>query len=1172
MQKREDNNNLLKTLKRPRQDSFSDPPQKQFIEKPLSFQTSISNTFRSQILQNGDAKAFWCFPSLRFDIDNNKEIFFESPTFSTGNGDKWNILLWPCKTSSTIGIFVQMEVSEENFTYKKSATVYFEAYFTIGNKLERKITLNLNHVFSFPHRDSGFDNFIKHSEYLQYLNKPTVFEITVCPARPHEESKEVTGYNGIINEGTTCYINSLLQTLYFLNYFRKAVYAMPTTLKDQDRLPLALQMIFYHLQFCNTPASTRELLTSFGWNSDQWNVQHDVQEFNCILSDHLENKMKGTPAEGTYTKLFVGKMESFIKCKNVNFTSSRTENFTDIQLNVKGCDDIYNSFDKYIEIESLTGDNKYEAEGFGLQDAEKGVMFLELPPVLQLQLKRFEYDYYCDKMVKLNHKYSFYDDIDLNKYVKTQGDWKYSLLSILVHKGNAVTGHYFSYISPELNGKWYIFNDDSVDRVLDSQAKSSSLGGDFVELEVNENGFVKEIITKNETCAYMLVYIKTDMKNIILQDLVQEDIPEHLKYIFDSENKRREDEIKQKALKDSLIAIHLLSFDIVQDYGFPGITIYDNDFYGYEKFSVNSGSRALFDIKKGLKGYDLESEIKKHVSSNIKLWVFIPGYKNWQFRPLDLNDTLVRQLTNRCVYIETQEPVFEIINGQWKFIEEIIKSPSSQGTEILEDESNEPEKIFLFFKWYTWDGIPNIKLIKAESITQCYDIDDLRKYLYKFKTNKNEDFSGKMRVYIEKSLENFQNPNDLNITVIEKYENFEVTFATRSPINSTDKIRLDNGDIIIGEEVLDFIPSDYITAKQHLENLYQNIHINAAYYNKYHNYGFESYSYQILNIASEGYFLKLNIKLQDSQNELKQQIANIISKTQPISLDQIVLFYNENTHSNNMIPLPDIDNITYGKKTCKTVSDILKLTSSVFYDILPYPSNLIEKNNLVFFSYVNEKFALIKQHYKIIDKNQIRKTIETLIDDPQDKKLSGPKIINPIIPVNPINSFLPYSPSSPKDNTNGSSSETIVYYLLNHPQNAIIKELSINDPLQSYISNPNYIICYRTISALEEKLMKTQHKLYILTYKKGSNIFSSEIMYFNDKITCKDLISTLSKNFEEKARIMLLVQNPYADRIEIKPIRPLEDSENYFFEKYPENHIGIELSCSYKNELKIKET
>lgn len=39
----------------------------------------------------------------------------------------------------------------------------------------------------------------------------------------------------------------------------------------------------------------------------------------------------------------------------------------DLQLDVKGCKDIYASFDKYVEVERLEGDNKYHAEQHGLQ-------------------------------------------------------------------------------------------------------------------------------------------------------------------------------------------------------------------------------------------------------------------------------------------------------------------------------------------------------------------------------------------------------------------------------------------------------------------------------------------------------------------------------------------------------------------------------------------------------------------------------------------------------------------------------------------------------------------------------------------------------------------------------------------------------------------------------------
>lgn len=65
-------------------------------------------------------------------------------------------------------------------------------------------------------------------------------------------------------------------------------------------------------------------------------MQHDVQEFLRVLLDKLECKMKGTSVEGTVPKLFEGKMLSYIKCKNIEVTSKRTETFYDIQLSVKG--------------------------------------------------------------------------------------------------------------------------------------------------------------------------------------------------------------------------------------------------------------------------------------------------------------------------------------------------------------------------------------------------------------------------------------------------------------------------------------------------------------------------------------------------------------------------------------------------------------------------------------------------------------------------------------------------------------------------------------------------------------------------------------------------------------------------------------------------------------------
>lgn len=133
--------------------------------------------------------------------------------------------------------------------------------------------------------------------------------------------------------------------------------------------------------------------------------------------------MKGTCVEGTVPKLFEGKMLSYIRCKNVDYSSTRSETFYDIQLNIKGKKNsmlmvfesdkicaclllivVYESFQDYIAKESLDGDNKYDAGEHGLQEAEKGVVFSSFPPVLHLHLMRFQYDPVTDSSVKFNDR------------------------------------------------------------------------------------------------------------------------------------------------------------------------------------------------------------------------------------------------------------------------------------------------------------------------------------------------------------------------------------------------------------------------------------------------------------------------------------------------------------------------------------------------------------------------------------------------------------------------------------------------------------------------------------------------------------------------------------------------------------------------------------------------
>jgi hypothetical protein len=62
--------------------------------------------------------------------------------------------------------------------------------------------------------------------------------------------------------------------------------------------------------------------------------------------------LQGTRVERVINELFEGHTLNFIECVNVDYKSSRRESFMDLQLDVKGCPNIYDSFDRCVECNS----------------------------------------------------------------------------------------------------------------------------------------------------------------------------------------------------------------------------------------------------------------------------------------------------------------------------------------------------------------------------------------------------------------------------------------------------------------------------------------------------------------------------------------------------------------------------------------------------------------------------------------------------------------------------------------------------------------------------------------------------------------------------------------------------------------------------------------------------
>ena len=64
---------------------------------------------------------------------------------------------------------------------------------------------------------------------------------------------------------------------------------MPTEADDSTKsVGLALQRVFYDLQFLDKAVGTKKLTKSFGWETLDSFMQHDVQEFLRVLLDKLE--------------------------------------------------------------------------------------------------------------------------------------------------------------------------------------------------------------------------------------------------------------------------------------------------------------------------------------------------------------------------------------------------------------------------------------------------------------------------------------------------------------------------------------------------------------------------------------------------------------------------------------------------------------------------------------------------------------------------------------------------------------------------------------------------------------------------------------------------------------------------------------------------------------------
>lgn len=276
--------------------------------------------------------------------------------------------------------------------------------------------------------------------------------------------REFTNLSGIRNQGGTCYLNSLLQTLHFTPEFREALFSLGPeelgSLEEKDNpdakvriIPLQLQRLFAQLLLLDQEAaSTADLTDSFGWTSNEEMRQHDVQELNRILFSALETSLVGTSGHDLISRLYHGTIVNQIVCKECKNVSEKQEDFLDLTVavkNVTGLEDAL--WNMYVEEEVFDCDNLYHCGTCNrLVKAAKSAKLRKLPPFLTVSLLRFNFDFVKCERYKETSCYTFPLRINLKPFCEQSElddlEYMYDLFSVIIHKGGCYGGHYHVYI------------------------------------------------------------------------------------------------------------------------------------------------------------------------------------------------------------------------------------------------------------------------------------------------------------------------------------------------------------------------------------------------------------------------------------------------------------------------------------------------------------------------------------------------------------------------------------------------------------------------------------------------------------------------------------------------------------------------------------------------------
>lgn len=471
-------------------------------------------------------------------------------------------------------ISLLLKINSSHLTHVVFTDVYIsyfswtKSYFISKIKSKEKIKPNQGNNSESNKHDSinefHFSNFhtFNAENPLPSKNEPFIIMIKVSLSDKPNIFLPSKQYIGIANEGFTCYMNTIVQTIYHLPFLRNEILSKDnkSSINDINQLVLfTLKKIIYLLHnSINSYIPIKELFHALGWERSFWNSPQDVQEIYSYLYEIFSsrNPIIKDNCEGELTTVIE------VPCKD--YISRKKEKFLFLQLDIPKTDSTLDAILKcFFAKEFLTGDNRYlyisNDNLHSYQDAQKHFEFTKLPNILFIQLKRFYCDIQNNTNQKLFHRVEYQQTLNVKEFINKESisdidETVYKLYAVIVHSGMCNSGHYFTYIY-DFKQTWHCMNDKNVETAGMSEVFEQNFGGKHIEVNVDDNTRNLNVIEiDNQRTAYILIYIKESqieylMKKVQINSKIGDGIQAQINIIKDDIEMQQ---IKQKEMKDDI--------------------------------------------------------------------------------------------------------------------------------------------------------------------------------------------------------------------------------------------------------------------------------------------------------------------------------------------------------------------------------------------------------------------------------------------------------------------------------------------------------------------------------------------------------------------------------------------------------------------------------------------